>query len=132
MRAIYLENQFNQLFLKNFPDVTSYCQKLKELNDQLSNVDWEVTKRALVLRLSLGLIDNDPFKLFCVKNGLVFRFSCPHTSPQNGEVERVIRTINNIKRTLLFHASLPPEFWEYALETATYLLNIFPQKLSKT
>lgn len=41
----------------------------------------------------------------------------------------MIRTINNIKRTLLFHAFLPPSYWFYALETATYLLNILPSKV---
>lgn len=75
--------------------------------------------------------DNDPFKKQCLDIGMVFRFSCPHTSSQNGKAEHMIRTINNVKRTLLFHASLPPNFWIYALETATYLLNILPTKALK-
>ncbi|GJS20513.1 ribonuclease H-like domain-containing protein [Tanacetum coccineum] len=36
----------------------------------------------------------------------------------------MIRTINNIVRSLLFQARLPPEYWVEALLTATYLLNI--------
>jgi hypothetical protein len=28
--------------------------------------------------------------------------SCPYTSPQNGKAERIIRSINNVIRTLLF------------------------------
>lgn len=36
--------------------------------------------------------DNDPFKLFRVKNGLVFRFSCPNKSSQNGKAKRMART----------------------------------------
>ncbi|WJX17055.1 hypothetical protein P8452_07010 [Trifolium repens] len=59
---------------------------------------------------------------------MIFRFSCPHTSPQNGKAERKIRTINNIIRTLLAHASLPSSFWHHALQMATYLLNILPTK----
>jgi len=39
--------------------------------------------------------DNASFKSFCQNNGMVFCFSCPHTSPQNGKAERKIRTINN-------------------------------------
>ncbi|KAK9137599.1 hypothetical protein Sjap_008193 [Stephania japonica] len=58
-----------------------------------------------------------------------FRLSCPHTSPQNGKAERKIRSINNITRTLLSHASLPPSFWHHALQMATYLHNILPSKL---
>ncbi|XP_021757224.1 uncharacterized protein LOC110722255 [Chenopodium quinoa] len=57
IRAIYLENQFNNLFVENFPDVSSYCQKLKELKDQLANVGQPVSERTLVLRLCAGLID---------------------------------------------------------------------------
>jgi hypothetical protein len=35
--------------------------------------------------------------------------SCPYTSQQNGKVERIIRSTNNVIRTLLIHASLPHE-----------------------
>ncbi|KAJ9536396.1 hypothetical protein OSB04_un000431 [Centaurea solstitialis] len=75
-----------------------------------------------------GEFDNGPFREFCNSNGIVFRFSCPHTSPQNGKSERKIRSINNIVRTLLAHASIPPSFWPHALQHATYLLNILPNK----
>jgi hypothetical protein len=34
--------------------------------------------------------------------------SCPYTSQQNGKAERTIRTTNNVIRTLLFQASMPP------------------------
>jgi hypothetical protein len=72
--------------------------------------------------------NNSLFHKYCVDNGLIFRFSCPHTSSQNGKAERKIRTINNMIRTLLAHSSVPPSFWHHALQMATYLLNILPQK----
>lgn len=59
------------------------------------------------------------------------RFSCPYTSSQNGKAERIIRIINNMLRTHLLRASLPPSFWHYALATSTYLLNILPSKTIK-
>ncbi|KAI3757628.1 hypothetical protein L6452_05170 [Arctium lappa] len=59
-------------------------------------------------------------------NGITFRFSCPHTSQQNGKFERMIRTVNNMMRTLLFHSRLPPTFWPEALHMASHLLNILP------
>jgi hypothetical protein len=68
------------------------------------------------------------FLNMCELNGISFRLSCPYTSPQNGKAERKIRSINNIIRTLLIHASLPPSFWQYALEMATYISNILPSK----
>lgn len=39
-----------------------------------------------------------------------FRFSCPHTSSQNGKAERKIKSINNIIWTMLAHSSMPPSF----------------------
>ncbi|KAJ9541710.1 LOW QUALITY PROTEIN: hypothetical protein OSB04_028216 [Centaurea solstitialis] len=72
--------------------------------------------------------NNKSFHDLCSHHGMVFRFSCPHTSSQNGKAERKIRSINNIVRTLLTHASLPPTFWHHALQMATYILNIIPSK----
>ncbi|KAK1431722.1 hypothetical protein QVD17_08299 [Tagetes erecta] len=75
-----------------------------------------------------GEFDNHEFRNFASTHGLVFRFSCPQTSPQNGRAERMIRRLNDIVRPLLMHASLPPEFWVEAVHTATYLHNILPTK----
>ncbi|KAL8158650.1 hypothetical protein V2J09_000187 [Rumex salicifolius] len=69
--------------------------------------------------------DNNDLHSFS-NHGVLLRFSCPHTSQQNGKAERMIRTITNTIRTLLFHGHLPPRFWVEALNTATYLLNITP------
>jgi histone deacetylase 1/2 len=65
---------------------------------------------------------------FFSHHGVIFWLSCPHISPQNGKAECLIRTTNNIVRTLLVHAKLPPPFWVEALHTATHLLNIRPSR----
>ncbi|KAJ0779315.1 putative RNA-directed DNA polymerase [Helianthus annuus] len=75
-----------------------------------------------------GEFDNHAFKSFASHHGLLFRFSCPQTSSQNGRAERMIRRLNDIVRALLIHANLPPSFWVEALHTATYLHNILPTK----
>ena len=69
-----------------------------------------------------------PFHNFCAPHGISLCFSCPDTSSQNGKSECKIRSINNVIRTLLCHASLPRFLWPHALETSTYLLNIFSSK----
>ncbi|XP_071713505.1 uncharacterized protein [Rutidosis leptorrhynchoides] len=51
---------------------------------------------------------------------------CAQTSQQNGKSERMLRTINNLIRTLLFQAHLPPTYWVEALHMAAYILNILP------
>ncbi len=72
--------------------------------------------------------DNSSTRTFFLSNGVLLRMSCPYTSQQNGRAERALRTINNILRSLLFHASLPPVYWVEALHTATYILNRQPTK----
>jgi transposase InsO family protein len=72
--------------------------------------------------------DNAKLHSLAAAHGIHIRFSCPYTSQQNGKVERVIRTVNDIMRPLLFQASLPPHFWVEALHHATHLLNRLPTK----
>ncbi|GKB01676.1 ribonuclease H-like domain-containing protein [Tanacetum coccineum] len=73
-----------------------------------------------------GEFDNNALHQLFASNGITIRFSCPKTSQQNGKSKRMIRTINNLIRTLLFQAYLPPTFWVEALHMAAYLLNILP------
>lgn len=65
---------------------------------------------------------------FFATHGITLHLSCLYTSQQNGKSERMIRTVNDIIRTLLFHAYMSPPFWAEALATATYLLNRRPCK----
>jgi hypothetical protein len=72
--------------------------------------------------------DNSSTRIFLLSNGTQLRMSCPYTSPQNGKVERIIRSINNVIRTLLIQTSIPRRYWAEGLHTATYLLNHLPTK----
>jgi histone deacetylase 1/2 len=72
---------------------------------------------------------NTDLRSFFSANGISYRLSCPHTSPQNGKAERLIRTTNDIVRTLLLQAKLPAKFWVEALNTATHLLNLRPSRV---
>ncbi|GJT73970.1 ribonuclease H-like domain-containing protein, partial [Tanacetum coccineum] len=53
-----------------------------------------------------GEFDNNALHQLFATNGITIRFSCLKTSQQNGKSERMIRTINNLIRTLLFQAYL--------------------------
>nr|GEX79768.1 ribonuclease H-like domain-containing protein [Tanacetum cinerariifolium] len=75
-----------------------------------------------------GEFNNHAFHKLFHDNGIQFRFYCPRTSQQNGKSESMIRTINNLIRTLLFQARLPPNYWTEALNMAVYLLNILPSR----
>ncbi|XP_023749695.1 uncharacterized protein LOC111897974 [Lactuca sativa] len=54
-RAAALEHEFNNLTLRAMPSLEDYCQRLKELADQLNDVDCPVNERRLVLQLVRGL-----------------------------------------------------------------------------
>jgi hypothetical protein len=45
--------------------------------------------------------DNSSTRIFLLSHGTQLRMSCPYTSPQNGKSERIIRSVNNVIRTLL-------------------------------
>ncbi|KAI3800218.1 hypothetical protein L1987_35529 [Smallanthus sonchifolius] len=54
-RAAALEHEFTNLTLKSMPSLEAYCQKLKDLGDQLNDVDCPVNEQRLVLQLVRGL-----------------------------------------------------------------------------
>ena len=72
--------------------------------------------------------NNAQFHEYFASKGISFRFSCPYTSQQNGRSERMIRTVNNAVRSMLFQAQLPSSFWVEALHTAVHILNLLPSK----
>ncbi|XP_074310396.1 uncharacterized protein LOC141646388 [Silene latifolia] len=54
-RAVHLEQEFSQVHMDNYPNVSAYCQAVKMLADQLDNVGAPVSEERLVLRLIGGL-----------------------------------------------------------------------------
>ena len=73
------------------------------------------------------------FKFYLTQEGIVSQLSALGTPQKNGVAERRNKTLLDMVRSMLSYSSLPISFWGYALETATYLLNVFPSKsVSKT
>jgi transposase InsO family protein len=72
--------------------------------------------------------DNSSLRQFFLPHGMHLRMSHPYTSPKNGKVERILCTTNTNVHTLLFQASMPPQYWVESVHTATYLLNHLPTK----
>jgi hypothetical protein len=67
--------------------------------------------------------NNSSICFFLLSNATQLWMSCPYTSPQNGKVECIIHSVDNVIRTLLIQASLPGRYWVEGLHTATCLLN---------
>ena len=58
--------------------------------------------------------------------GIIHQTTCPHTSHQNGIVQRKHRQLLDITRTLLIEMHVPYYLWSDAIMTATYLHNRLP------
>ncbi|XP_021990303.2 uncharacterized protein LOC110886769 [Helianthus annuus] len=54
-RALFLEHKLVTTRLENYPNMSAYCQAVKMLADQLSNVGAPVTNQRIVLQLIGGL-----------------------------------------------------------------------------
>ncbi|GKD27357.1 retrovirus-related pol polyprotein from transposon TNT 1-94 [Tanacetum coccineum] len=68
--------------------------------------------------------DNEvQFGEFCNANGITHNFSAPCTPQSNGVVERKIRTLQEMSRTMLNEQSLPQKFWCNVVDTSPYILN---------
>ncbi|KAI7945067.1 hypothetical protein MJO28_010762 [Puccinia striiformis f. sp. tritici] len=58
--------------------------------------------------------------------GISLAPSAPYCPQQNGEAERLNRTINDMARTMLHESMLPHRFWGYAWSTAAHMHNRLP------
>ncbi|PNX89556.1 retrovirus-related Pol polyprotein from transposon TNT 1-94, partial [Trifolium pratense] len=67
-----------------------------------------------------------PFTAMLNTLGIQHRLTCPHTSHQNGTVERKHRQIVEMGLTLLSQASLPLHFWDHSFTHAVHLINKLP------
>ncbi|XP_050890334.1 uncharacterized protein LOC127095727 [Lathyrus oleraceus] len=54
-RVVTLEQEFSNIRMEDFPDVSAYCQRLKMFSDQLKNVGSLVNNHRLVLQLISSL-----------------------------------------------------------------------------
>eukprot|EP00043_Microstomoeca_roanoka_P020364 m.246374 g.246374 ORF g.246374 m.246374 type:complete len:1365 (-) comp17152_c1_seq2:996-5090(-) len=55
------------------------------------------------------------------------QYSPPYTQAQNGLVERHVRTISDMVRTMLHATQLPGSYWSLAANHAVYLINHLPR-----
>ncbi|KAL0541716.1 hypothetical protein IC582_021771 [Cucumis melo] len=66
---------------------------------------------------------------FLSQQGTLVQRSCPHTSQQNGRVERKHLHILDSVRALLLSASCPKKFWGEAALTSVYSINRLPSSV---
>ncbi|GJU22746.1 putative retrotransposon protein [Tanacetum coccineum] len=73
------------------------------------------------------------FKDYLKANGIVQQFTPPYTPQHNGVSERRNHILLDMVRSMMNLITLPLSFWDYALESATRILNMVPtKKVDKT
>ncbi|GJV78507.1 retrotransposon protein, putative, ty1-copia subclass [Tanacetum coccineum] len=72
------------------------------------------------------------FKDYLKANGIVQQLTPPYTPQHNGVSERRNRTLLDMVRSMIYLTTLPLSFWDYALDSATRILNMVPTKKRDT
>jgi hypothetical protein len=110
-------NKYYLLILDDYSHfLWTFSLRLKsDMFPTLSNFAWVSTQFGLTIRAvqcDTGQeFDNSASCDFFLSHDVQWRMLCPYTSSQNSRIERMIRTTNNVMRSLLFQASLPARYW---------------------
>ena len=105
-------------------------EKFKEYKNE---VEKQLGKNIKILRSDRGgEYLSYEFQSYLRECGIVSQFTPPGTPQHNGVSERRNRTLLDMVRSMMAHASLPLSFWGYALETAAVLINNAPSKAVNT
>ncbi|GJW03369.1 retrotransposon protein, putative, ty1-copia subclass [Tanacetum coccineum] len=98
------------------------------------NVENQLGKTIKAIRSDRGgEYISQEFKDYLKANGIVQQLTPPYTPQHNGVSERRNRTLLDMVRSMMNLTTLPLSFWDYALESATRILNMVPtKKVDKT
>ena len=75
-----------------------------------------------------GQMKSDAVIAYIRRNNIMNRFSYPYHPAMNPLAERSFRSIKEMGRCQLEHASLPDPYWEFSCSCAVFILNILPNQ----
>jgi len=101
---------------------------IKHLKVWVLQVERETGCTVGIFNIDNGELKSTEFVEFCASRGIKPRWTSPHTSAQNGRVERAHYTLFDSARTMRIAASLPPNRWDEFIITANYLHMLVPTK----
>ncbi|MBW0533531.1 hypothetical protein O181_073246 [Austropuccinia psidii MF-1] len=108
-------------FLKNKPQAYEEFVKKQKLIKNTHN-----RKIKQLVTDGGGEFLNQKFKDLANQHGFTHVIAPPYTPEHNGIAERANRTILDKDQCLLLTSNLPNQYWEEAINTATFLTNILP------
>ncbi|GJS75644.1 putative RNA-directed DNA polymerase [Tanacetum coccineum] len=99
-----------------------------------NKVENQLGKTIKAIRLDRGgEYISQEFKDYLKANGIVQQLTPSYTPQHNGVSERRNHTLLDMVRSMMNLTTLPLSFWDYALESATRILNMVPtKKVDKT
>ncbi|GJX22768.1 retrotransposon protein, putative, ty1-copia subclass [Tanacetum coccineum] len=101
-------------------------ETFKVFKNEVENQLWKTIK---ALRSDRGgEYISQEFKDYLKANGIVQQLTPPYTPQHNGVSERRNRTLLDMVRSRMNLTTLLLSFWDYALESATRILNMVPTK----
>ena len=107
--------------------LTSKAGALKAFRDVKSLVENQSGDSIKIVRSDWGReFENHEFTEYLATNGIAHEHSAPYSHEQNGQSERLNRTILDKARCLLFQAQMSKEYWSEAVLVAAYLYNYTP------
>ena len=109
------------VFSKNKSQVS---EKFKDFHSYATNASGKGVKT--IRTDNGGEYCSKEFEMFLKENGIVHQLTVPYNPAQNGVVERMNRTVTELARTMMSHASLRNQFWAEALNTSVYVRNRCP------
>lgn len=102
--------------------VQSKDEIVDEVKQFISIAELETSNRVLKLNSDNGT-EFLKLKQFLREQGIVHSLSTRYVAPQNGFIERDMRTVVEMSRTMLLKSGLPKAYWAEATNTAVYVLN---------
>ena len=99
---------------KAFQDVKNLVENRSGNSIQIVRSDWG------------SEFENHQFTEYLATHGIVHEHSAPYSHEQNGQSERLNRTILDKARCLLFQAQMSKKYWSEAVLAAAYLYNCTP------
>jgi len=74
-----------------------------------------------------GVYCSNECKRYYRDNNIRHQTIVAYDSKSNGSPERLNRTIMQLEGSIRHHANIGPEFWEFSVGMAVYLLNMHPK-----
>lgn len=106
-------------------DKTQALKAFKEMETILELADSSNRVRS-TLSDHGGEFDNDTFKAYTSKKGIIMNFAAPYNPATMGKIERPNRTLAEMTRTMILDSGLPKNLWPDIMIHATWIKNRVP------